>query len=123
MEARRLPCEVCPSIAFRFIGPLNSQFRMYALLLVCVVFGTTSKSSMAAPAKTAATPDWREWSNASGSKHVRAVLRRIEGDKLWLRRSDGKLATATLAQLSDVDRHYVATFRGATMDNSQAGPK
>src|SRR5689334_15747911 len=51
----------------------------------------------------------RDWTNASGKQHVRATLLRTEGDKLWLRRPDGVLATAALSQLSETDRQYVAT--------------
>jgi hypothetical protein len=34
---------------------------------------------------------------------------RVEGDKLWLQRSDGKLSTTTLQNLSKRDRQYVAS--------------
>jgi hypothetical protein len=62
----------------------------------------------------------REWSNASGTKHVRAVLLRVDGEKLWFRRSDGKLTTTSISQLSSVDRQYVATQSTETTPESKA---
>src|SRR4249919_659231 len=80
------------------------EFPMFAFLLAWATFGmATGATSEASNSKAAATVS-REWTDASGSKHVRAVLLRIEGDKLWLRRSDGKLATTTVSQLSRADR-------------------
>jgi SLA1 homology domain 1, SHD1 len=93
---------------------------MFALLLAWSALGITTGSSNAAPVETPPTADSREWTDASGAKHVRAVLLRIDGDKLWLRRSDGKLATTTVAQLSNADRQYVATNPLGTATDSKA---
>lgn len=51
----------------------------------------------------------REWSDASGSKRAQAVLVSIDGDAIWLRRSDGKRVSARLANLSQRDQLYVST--------------
>lgn len=82
---------------------------MFVLLLAWATLGATIESAHERSVKTTESADSREWTDASGSKHVRAVLLSAEGDKLWLRRSDGKLATATVSQLSLADRQYVAT--------------
>ncbi len=78
---------------------------MFAFLLAVATVGITTE----APVKTAAPGVSREWTDASGTRHVRAVMLRTDGEKLWLRRDDGTLAHATLAQLSRADRQYVAT--------------
>jgi hypothetical protein len=54
----------------------------------------------------------REWVDASGTRRARAVLLRIEGDTLWLRRNDGKLSTTNISNLSQRDRQYVAALSG-----------
>jgi SLA1 homology domain 1, SHD1 len=93
---------------------------MYLLLVLWATCGIQSDSSNdSTRATTASTLVSREWTNASGNKRVRAVLLRIEGDKLRLRRDDGKLSSTTLTALSDRDRHYVATHRDRLAKNLQ----
>jgi hypothetical protein len=82
---------------------------MFAVLLAWSAYGIATRAMNDGPVKTTAATELREWSNASGTKHVRAALLRIEGDKLWFRRSDRTLATTTVSQLSSGDRQYVAT--------------
>jgi hypothetical protein len=77
---------------------------MFAFLLALATVGITTE----APVNTAATAVSREWTNASGTQRVRAVMLRTDGEKLWLRRDDGTLAQATLTQLSHADRQFVA---------------
>jgi hypothetical protein len=96
---------------------------MFVLLLAWATLGATIEPAHERSVKTTELANSREWTDASGSKHVRAVLLNMEGDKLWLRRSDGKLATATVSQLSFSDRQYVATHRAGATDDSRVSPK
>ncbi len=83
---------------------------MLAVLLAWALVGITEGPVEAAtPSSVAATS--REWTDVSGTKRVQATLVRAEGDKLWLRRPNGNLATTTLAELSPADRQFVATNR------------
>ena len=75
---------------------------MRHLLLLCALGATAVRV-------VAETP--REWTDASGTKRTYAVLLRIDGDTLWLRRSDGKLTKTTMSRISEGDRHYVASRR------------
>src|SRR5258708_3122579 len=93
---------------------------MIALFLAWVTIGMGIVTANEDSVKTTATAVPREWTDASGSKHVRAVLLRRDGDKLWFRRSDGKLSFAPVSQLSLVDRQYVATNSLANTDQLQA---
>ena len=81
------------------------MFRVLKVWAICGIALTAIAN--AAPSADQAAP--REWTDASGIHSVRATLLRVEGDKLWLRRSDGQLTTTTLANLSERDRHYVAS--------------
>src|SRR3954463_15260964 len=94
---------------FRDFKRLVGFIPMFALLLAWASIGMMTVPANDARVKNAATKMPRDWTDASGSKHVRAVLLRKDGDKLWFRRSDGKLSFATLSQLSLADRQYVAT--------------
>lgn len=68
---------------------------------------------------TASSPEqMREWSDASGAHRALAVLLRVEGDRIQLRRSDGKLVSARVANLSDADRQYVAARQSPTAATS-----
>jgi hypothetical protein len=96
---------------------------MFVLLLAWATFGMATGSGNEASVKVAVPADAREWTDATGSKHVRAALLSRQGDKLWLRRSDGKLATATVSQLSLADRQYVATHPAGITDDSRPKPK
>jgi hypothetical protein len=82
---------------------------MIALLLTWATLATTAVPANEATADHSTTYAARDWTNASGTKRVRAALLRVDGEKLWLRRSDGKLATTVVSQLSLADRQYVAT--------------
>ena len=79
---------------------------MLRIVLLCAV-GTTAVRVLAE------TPHGglREWTDASDTKRAHAVLIRIEGDTLWLRRTDGKLTKTTMSRISEGDRHYVASRR------------
>jgi len=63
----------------------------------------------------------RDWTDASGTRRVHAALLRVEGEKLWLRRSDGKLTTAAVSELSAVDRQYVATHPTVAATKPETG--
>jgi hypothetical protein len=81
-------------------------------LLVCLALEVaTSDTSVAArPNESLATNQpMREWTDASGTRHARAALLRVEGEKLWLKTLDGRLTTTTLGRLSVSDRAYVAS--------------
>jgi hypothetical protein len=83
---------------------------MFALLLTWTILATTAPpANEATTAEHSASFAARDWTDASGTKRVRAALLRVEGEKLWLRRSDGKLTTTAVSQLSLADRQYVAT--------------
>jgi hypothetical protein len=74
---------------------------------MCAICGTAIPASASQrPPETA-----REWTDASGTRRARATLLRVEGDRLWLERPDGKLTTTTLQNLSQRDRQYVASRR------------
>ncbi len=95
---------------------------MLAFLLAWAIMGSTNAKE--APVQSAATAVLREWTDASGTRRARAALVRIEANKLWLRRSDGKLTTVTLAQLSESDRQFVANNPiGPTRKTPQELPK
>jgi hypothetical protein len=96
---------------------------MLAILLVWVNIGITAAAMNPVTHERSASATSREWTNASGTKHVWAVLLRVEGDTLWLRRSDGKLATTTISQLSKADREYVARNPPRTASDSTAESK
>lgn len=51
--------------------------------------------------------EFRNWTSASGSK-VNARIRSLEGTKLELMTSDGRLIRLELEQLSEADRSYLA---------------
>ena len=93
---------------------------MFALLVAWATFAIAMASANEGASKPAANVEPREWTDASGTKRVRAVLLRVEGEKLWFRRSDGKLTTATISQLSQADRQYVAMSRLARSADSTA---
>jgi hypothetical protein len=83
-------------------------------LMISVLLTWAALAASPAPMNVAAThPETsavaRDWTDASGTKRVRAQLIRIDGDTLWLKRPNGKLATTTVSQLSPADRQYVAT--------------
>jgi hypothetical protein len=54
-------------------------------------------------------PQMHKWTDASGSRHAQAALISVAGDKISLRRIDGKLVSAKLSGVSESDRQYVAT--------------
>ena len=56
-----------------------------------------------------AEPQMRQWTDPTGSRHAQAALISVAGDKISLRRVDGKLVATTLSRVSDSDRQYVAT--------------
>src|SRR5690349_4005954 len=91
---------------------------MIALLLSWAALAVTAPGSEI-KADTPANYVASDWTNASGTQHVRATLVRVEGDKLWLQRPDGGLATAAISQLSDADRQYVATHPAAEFSPSE----
>jgi hypothetical protein len=83
------------------------------VLLLCAISGATiAGADMPAGEE-------REWADASGARRARAVLLRIDGDTLWLRRADGKSAKTTISALSERDRQYVAARRSQLSDDSK----
>ena len=65
-------------------------------------------AAMAMP-KFQITAESRQWTGASGTRHARAALLSVDGNKVSLCRTDGRLVATTLNQLSETDRQYVAT--------------
>ena len=65
-------------------------------------------SVVVAPANIAALAA-RDWTDVTGTKRARATLIHVDGEKLWLRRADGRMAKATLASLSRPDQVYVSS--------------
>jgi hypothetical protein len=88
------------------------MFRLFVLCAVWII-------AIAAVAETLPGSQ-REWTDASGSKRARAILLRIEGDTLWLRRSDGKLTTTMISLISESDRQYVALWRPQSFAKSKS---
>ena len=85
---------------------------MFVVIAAWAALGFAALSAIhetAASTSTSAELAEREWTSASGGKRARAILVRVEGERLTLRRSNGKLATITLPEISDADRQYVAT--------------
>src|SRR5689334_16949240 len=83
---------------------------MIGLLLTWAALIASAATSNGTTANREAPAVIREWTDATGTKQVRAKLIRIDGEKLWLNRPDGKLATTTLSELSRIDRQYVASY-------------
>lgn len=81
---------------------------MISFLLTWVALAA-SPASINGTTASLAPAALRQWTDARGTRHVAARLIRIDGDTLWLERPDGKLATATVSQLSSADRQYVAS--------------
>jgi hypothetical protein len=96
---------------------------MFALLLASAAFGIMMLSSKDAADKAPAATAFREWTDASGTRRVKAILLRVEGETLWLRRADGKLAIATISQLSPADRQYLEKWRITKPADSEMGQK
>jgi hypothetical protein len=84
---------------------------LYVLLSATGVLNTAEVHGYATTAKTRNASELRDWTDASGRRHARAVLLNIKGSKLSLQRADGKLVSTTLVQLSETDRQYVATHQ------------
>ena len=78
---------------------------MFQLFLTWAICGT----AITAVAETSPIEIQREWTDASGTRRSYATLLRVEGERLWLQRPDGKLTTTTLQNLSKRDRQYVAS--------------
>lgn len=86
----------------------------FLYLVVCVLSGlpNSAPSSRSPTAGDSATvSSVRKWTDATGARHAKAALLRIEGEKLWMRTADGRLSTTTLSRLSEPDRQYVATHQ------------
>ena len=82
----------------------------YLLVCLAVEVAASGSSVAAGPSEGLATVQpVREWTDASGTRHARAVLLRVEGERLWLKTPDGRLNTTTLSRLSSADREYVAS--------------
>jgi hypothetical protein len=60
----------------------------------------------------------RDWTDATGERHARAALIGLEGEKLRLRRTDGRQVTTTLSRISAADRQYVAIVRAQQADST-----
>ncbi|MCR4414463.1 MAG: SHD1 domain-containing protein, partial [Thermoguttaceae bacterium] len=75
--------------------------------------GEDKATSQEKPAQAAASPSkagparTRTWRDSSGVFEVQAALVRCEGDKVTLRRKDGKLIQVPLDKLSAQDRAYI----------------
>ena len=103
------------------ILPAHSQVPcpMFRLFLTWAICGT----AITAVAQTSPPEIQREWTDASGTRRARATLLRVEGDRLWLQRPDGRLTTTTLQNLSKRDRQYVASRRSAGTSSTQSDEK
>ena len=83
----------------------------FPCLLVWLAFSTAVAAPESSPDEGRAKNQViREWTDASGTRHARAVLLRVEGEKLWLKTADGRLTSTTLSRLSPTDQKYVATY-------------
>src|SRR4051812_4004939 len=96
-------------------------------LLVCLALEVAASESPAAtrPNESLATVQpVREWTDVTGTRHARAALLRVEGERLWLKSSDGRLTTTTLGRLSSSDRQYVANhpLHGAAVQRPSPAP-
>jgi hypothetical protein len=65
----------------------------------------------------------REWTDATGTRHARAVLLRVKGEKLWLKTADGRLTSTTLSRLSSPDQKYVATYAPSQISRQNLSAK
>src|SRR6478609_9715514 len=86
---------------------------VFPYLLVCLALEVSASNAPLSAVRSneglATVQPVREWTDVSGTRHARAALLRVEGEKLWLKSADGRLATTTLGQLSSADRQYVAS--------------
>jgi hypothetical protein len=92
------------------------MFRLVALWTVCAAALTAAAQP---PPSEGLDASPREWTDASGARHARASLYRIDGDTIWFRRPDGKLTKTALANLSEADRQYVASRRSEPTASTQ----
>ena len=53
------------------------------------------------------TESLREWTDSTGRKSIKATLLEIRGDRITLKRADGRVFTAPLERFSEKDRKYV----------------
>ena len=82
-----------------------------------VVILTTFVSSLL----HAAEPDkakLRTWKDATGKFSVQAVLVRVLGKQVLLRRTDNKEISVPIAKLSATDRQYLKDFKPSTPPNA-----
>ena len=85
---------------------------MFRLLVLCAVVRHRSHCG-----RGDAIGEQREWTDASGTKRAMPFCSAIEGDTLWLRRSDGELTTTSMSRLSEHDRQYVALRHSQSRTN------
>jgi hypothetical protein len=70
----------------------------------------TRKPLAAQPGPNGSSP--RTWTTNDGKHTVEATFLKVEAQKVWLRRADGKIVAVPLEVLSDADRKYVAGRAG-----------
>lgn len=80
--------------------------------------GGLERAAMVAPALAP-----REWMSASGGQRAVATLIRVDGDKLWLRTPDGRLATTTKGAVSAADRQYLAAYEAGLAASRTLAPR
>jgi hypothetical protein len=73
--------------------------------------------------KIAQTAKKRTWTDPSGKFRVEATLVRIDGDKVVLKRDDGKEIAVPLERLSDADRTYVSALSSPASPGAPGQPK
>ncbi len=94
----------------------------FLFLVVCAFPGTENYSSEAA-ASTIFADAVRDWTDAGGTRHARAALLHIDGEKVWLRRPDGRATSTMLSQLSPSDRQYIASYAANRAVNQQSNSR
>ena len=69
----------------------------------------------------AADGESRAWRDVAGKFEIRAVLLKVEGDRVQIRREDGRVFDVPLANLSPEDRQYVAGLAKSGAEAKPAG--
>ena len=77
------------------------------------VTGSSERSVLQPSTVAAPVQSIRDWTSANGDRRARATLLRVEGDKVWLRTSEGRLATTTKSAVSQDDRRYLVEHESA----------
>lgn len=84
-----------------------AQAKMAKVMMGGKIGKTAKPAGKAATAKTGAKPKLHVWHDASGTYEVEAAFVKVDGDKVTIKRADGKTVTLAIKKLSKADQDYV----------------